>query len=71
MKTWVHTSCPSRVIFGVGTADLPKDEVERLGCKRVLLLPTPAVAQAAARVRGTLGDRRRARPGLASRTRHG
>lgn len=56
MRNFVHTSHPSRVIFGTGTADQVRDEVERLGCSRVLLLSSPPVAKAAARVRDALGD---------------
>ncbi|WP_327123223.1 maleylacetate reductase and hydroxyquinol 1,2-dioxygenase domain-containing protein [Streptomyces sp. NBC_01727] len=56
MRNFVHTSHPSRVIFGTGTVGQVRDEVERLGCSRVLLLAGPAVAKAAARVRDVLGD---------------
>ncbi|MFJ7945792.1 maleylacetate reductase and hydroxyquinol 1,2-dioxygenase domain-containing protein [Streptomyces sp. NPDC096354] len=56
MRNFVHTSHPSRVIFGTGTVGQLRDEVERLGCSRVLLLAGPAVAKAAARVREVLGD---------------
>ncbi|MCX5314966.1 maleylacetate reductase and hydroxyquinol 1,2-dioxygenase domain-containing protein [Streptomyces sp. NBC_00154] len=56
MRNFVHTSHPSRVIFGTGTAGQVRDEVERLGCSRVLLLSSPPVAKAAARVRDVLGD---------------
>ncbi|MFB6704906.1 maleylacetate reductase and hydroxyquinol 1,2-dioxygenase domain-containing protein [Streptomyces sp. NPDC056333] len=56
MRNFVHTSHPSRVIFGTGTVGQVRDEVERLGCSRVLLLSGPAVAEAAARVRDVLGD---------------
>ncbi|MGY4902111.1 maleylacetate reductase and hydroxyquinol 1,2-dioxygenase domain-containing protein [Streptomyces sp. 900116325] len=56
MRNFVHTSHPSRVIFGTGTVGQVRDEVERLGCSRVLLLAGPAVARAAARVRDVLGD---------------
>ncbi|MGW1882578.1 maleylacetate reductase and hydroxyquinol 1,2-dioxygenase domain-containing protein [Streptomyces sp. NPDC001970] len=56
MRNFVHTSHPSRVIFGTGTVSRVRDEVERLGCSRVLLLSSPPVAEAAARVRDVLGD---------------
>ncbi|WP_411087337.1 maleylacetate reductase and hydroxyquinol 1,2-dioxygenase domain-containing protein [Streptomyces sp. 061-3] len=56
MRNFVHTSHPSRVIFGTGTVGQVRDEVERLGCSRVLLLFSPPVAKAAARVRDVLGD---------------
>ncbi|MEV6652542.1 maleylacetate reductase and hydroxyquinol 1,2-dioxygenase domain-containing protein [Streptomyces sp. NPDC051219] len=56
MRNFVHTSHPSRVVFGTGTVGRVRDEVERLGCSRVLLLSSPPVATAAARVRDVLGD---------------
>ncbi|MGW2564544.1 maleylacetate reductase and hydroxyquinol 1,2-dioxygenase domain-containing protein [Streptomyces sp. NPDC001514] len=56
MRNFVYTSHPSRVIFGTGTVAQVRDEVERLGCSRVLLLSSPPVAKAAARVRDLLGD---------------
>jgi alcohol dehydrogenase class IV/protocatechuate 3,4-dioxygenase beta subunit len=55
MRPFVHTSHPSRVVFGSGTAGRVAEEIERLGCSRVLLLAGPSVAQAAARVREVLG----------------
>jgi len=55
MKTFEYTANPARVLFGSGTAERVREEVERLGCSRVLLLAGPAVAQAAARVRESLG----------------
>ncbi|MFI6489019.1 maleylacetate reductase and hydroxyquinol 1,2-dioxygenase domain-containing protein [Streptomyces sp. NPDC050564] len=56
MRNFVYTSHPSRVIFGTGTVGQVRDEVERLGCSRVLLLSSPPVAKASARVREVLGD---------------
>ncbi|WP_369251795.1 maleylacetate reductase and hydroxyquinol 1,2-dioxygenase domain-containing protein [Streptomyces sp. R41] len=56
MRTFVHTSRPSRVVFGAGTVGRLRDEVERLGRSRVLLLSSPLLAQASARVREALGD---------------
>ena len=38
MRAFVHTSHPSRVIFGAGSAAGVADEVRRLGGTRVLLL---------------------------------
>src|SRR5882724_6706096 len=55
MQNFEYTANPARVLFGSGTVDRVRAEVERLGCSRVLLLAGPAVAQAAARVRGALG----------------
>jgi maleylacetate reductase len=56
MRTFVHSSSPLRVVFGAGTVGRLAEEVERLGCSRVLLLAGPALAGIAARVREVLGD---------------
>ncbi|MEU6096370.1 iron-containing alcohol dehydrogenase [Streptomyces sp. NPDC047079] len=56
MRTFVYTSHPSRVVFGSGTVDRLREEVERLGRQRVLLLAAPNLAWASARVREALGD---------------
>ncbi|MEU2930517.1 maleylacetate reductase and hydroxyquinol 1,2-dioxygenase domain-containing protein [Streptomyces sp. NPDC007251] len=56
MRTFVYSSSPSRVVFGAGTVGRLAEEVERLGCSRVLLLAGPALAGIAARVREVLGD---------------
>ncbi len=55
MNTFEYTANPARVLFGGDTADRVREEVERLGCSRVLLLAGPAMAPAAARVRESLG----------------
>ncbi|MGW0995243.1 maleylacetate reductase and hydroxyquinol 1,2-dioxygenase domain-containing protein [Streptomyces sp. NPDC002520] len=56
MRTFVYTSHPSRVVFGAGTVGRLGEEVGRLGCSRVLLLSSPPLAAASARVREALGD---------------
>ncbi|MFF0203746.1 maleylacetate reductase and hydroxyquinol 1,2-dioxygenase domain-containing protein [Streptomyces sp. NPDC005017] len=56
MRTFGYTSRPSRVVFGSGTVGRVREEVERLGCSRVLLLAGPAVAEPASRLRDVLGD---------------
>jgi maleylacetate reductase len=56
MRPFVHTSRPSRVLFGSGTVGRLRTEIEQLGCTRILLLSTPAVATASERVRQELGD---------------
>lgn len=38
---FVYQSAPSRVIFGPGTVTKLAGEIERLGCRRVLILSTP------------------------------
>ncbi|MFD7439229.1 maleylacetate reductase and hydroxyquinol 1,2-dioxygenase domain-containing protein [Streptomyces sp. NPDC059861] len=55
MRTFVHTSHPARVIFGPGTVGELAEEVRRLGGSRVLLLSSPPLADASARVRDALG----------------
>ncbi|MCK8681707.1 maleylacetate reductase and hydroxyquinol 1,2-dioxygenase domain-containing protein [Streptomyces lichenis] len=55
MRTFVHTSHPSRVVFGSGRIGQLAEEVRRLGGGRVLLLSGPSQAKAAARVRDALG----------------
>ncbi|MFD4504840.1 maleylacetate reductase [Streptomyces sp. NPDC058457] len=55
MRTFVYTSHPARVVFGAGTVERLGEEVERLGCSRVLLLSGRPLAAAAARVRQALG----------------
>ncbi|MFK0112111.1 maleylacetate reductase and hydroxyquinol 1,2-dioxygenase domain-containing protein [Streptomyces sp. NPDC091217] len=55
MRTFVYTSHPARVVFGAGTVERLGEEVERLGCSRVLLLSSGPVAAASARVRQALG----------------
>ncbi|MGW7522616.1 maleylacetate reductase and hydroxyquinol 1,2-dioxygenase domain-containing protein [Streptomyces sp. NPDC054783] len=56
MRTFVYTSHPSRVVFGTGTVGRLGEEVERLGCSRVLLLSSGPLAAASDQVREALGD---------------
>jgi alcohol dehydrogenase class IV/protocatechuate 3,4-dioxygenase beta subunit len=55
MRTFVYTSHPARVVFGAGTVGRLGEEVERLGCSRVLLLSSGPLAAASAQVRQALG----------------
>ncbi|MFE2990787.1 maleylacetate reductase and hydroxyquinol 1,2-dioxygenase domain-containing protein [Streptomyces sp. NPDC059262] len=55
MQTFVYTSHPSRVVFGTGTVGRLGEEVERLGCSRVLLLSSGPLAAASVQVREALG----------------
>jgi alcohol dehydrogenase class IV/protocatechuate 3,4-dioxygenase beta subunit len=55
MQTFVYTSHPSRVVFGAGTVGRLGEEVERLGCSRVLLLSSGPLAAASVQVREALG----------------
>ncbi|MEV6025367.1 maleylacetate reductase and hydroxyquinol 1,2-dioxygenase domain-containing protein [Streptomyces sp. NPDC052036] len=56
MRTFVYTSHPARVIFGSGTVGRLREEIERLGRHRVLLLSGPDLAWASAKIREALGD---------------
>ncbi|HEY0526635.1 MAG TPA: maleylacetate reductase [Stellaceae bacterium] len=47
MRPFVHTSLPVRVIFGEGTRASLGVEIERLGCRRALVLTTPGQRAAA------------------------
>jgi maleylacetate reductase len=53
---FVHTSRPSRVVFGVGTLETVADEVSRLGRSRVLVLASPELAEPGDRVEKALGS---------------
>ncbi|MER5221764.1 maleylacetate reductase and hydroxyquinol 1,2-dioxygenase domain-containing protein [Streptomyces flaveus] len=54
----MHTASPSRVLFGAGTVRRVREEAERLGASRVLLLSdgSPALRKDTERLREDLGD---------------
>jgi alcohol dehydrogenase class IV len=54
---FVHDTPASRVIFGNGSIAQVSTEVERLGCRRVLLVSGRSEAAFAARIAAQLGDR--------------
>ena len=54
MRGFVHTTDPVRVVFGTGTVSGVREEVERLGASRALLLSTPS-ARSVDPVRASLG----------------
>ncbi|WP_340384123.1 maleylacetate reductase and hydroxyquinol 1,2-dioxygenase domain-containing protein [Streptomyces sp. SS7] len=58
MRSFVHTAGPSRVVFGAGTLPQARDEAERLGGSRVLLLSdgSPVLRKDTERLREVLGD---------------
>lgn len=58
MREFVYTAHPARVVFGTGTVSCVREEVERLGCSRALVLASPARAEL---LGGVLGDRAVAR----------
>ncbi|AIJ21387.1 maleylacetate reductase and hydroxyquinol 1,2-dioxygenase domain-containing protein [Amycolatopsis methanolica] len=55
MRGFVYSAHPVRVVFGSGTVAQVREEVARLGGKRVLLLSGPSVRDAAQPVRDALG----------------
>ena len=52
---FVYTSHPSRVVFGAGSSSTLADEVERLGCRRALVLDHPQQQSTGAEVVSRLG----------------
>ncbi|MER5387672.1 maleylacetate reductase and hydroxyquinol 1,2-dioxygenase domain-containing protein [Saccharopolyspora sp. NPDC002686] len=56
MRTFVYAMNPARVVFGAGTRGQVRDEVQRLGCSRVLLLGSPPLAEAVDEIAGQLGE---------------
>ena len=56
MERFIYESLPSRVVFGAGSLDTLPAELDRLGCKRALLLATARRGQAEAIVK-RLGNR--------------
>ena len=58
MEPFVYQPISTRVIFGRGAVSRIKDEAERLGARRALVLSTPGRGEALARqVAGLLGER--------------
>jgi len=56
VTSFVHTTHPARIVFGVGTLETVADEVSRLGRSRVLVLASPELAEAGDRVEKALGS---------------
>ncbi|HEY3477709.1 MAG TPA: iron-containing alcohol dehydrogenase, partial [Streptomyces sp.] len=54
MREFTYTGWTTRVVFGTGTLDGLREEAERLGRSRVLVLTGPRQAALARRVRGLL-----------------
>ncbi|MFD3503590.1 maleylacetate reductase and hydroxyquinol 1,2-dioxygenase domain-containing protein [Streptomyces sp. NPDC058676] len=50
-----YTALPARIVFGHGTLDQVREEVERLGRSRAVVLASPAVAAAGDRIEKALG----------------
>lgn len=55
MRSFIYAGLPARVVFGSGTvASLPQ-EIERLGCRRALVLSTPEQESQAREIASRLG----------------
>ncbi|ATJ81292.1 maleylacetate reductase [Halomonas beimenensis] len=57
MQPFVYEGLPSRVVFGQGTLSRLEEELERLGCRRVLVLSTPQQRAQAEQVLAQVGER--------------
>lgn len=55
MQSFVHNGLPARVIFGSGTRSRLREEIERAGCTRALVLGTPEQAASARDLASSLG----------------
>ncbi|MEU6601666.1 maleylacetate reductase [Streptomyces flaveolus] len=55
MKTFVHRGQVTKVVFGSGARRRIPEEVDALGCRRVLILSTPGQVDRAAEIRDLLG----------------
>ena len=58
MEPFVYQAQSQRVVFGSGTIAAVCEEVNRLGCSRVLVLSTPQQEESAATVTRGLGKLR-------------
>lgn len=56
LEAFVYTSLPARVVFHQGARATVREEVERLGRKRAMVLSTPGRAAMAEEIAGLLGD---------------
>jgi maleylacetate reductase len=57
MQSFVYEALPTRVVFGAGTVAKLKEEVERLGITRALVLATPEQEGHAREIAASLGAR--------------
>lgn len=57
METFVYQALPGRVVFGPGKLAALPEEVDRLGCGRLLVLTTPEQKEHGDTVRKLLGER--------------
>lgn len=56
-NSFVYNANPSRVVFGSGSVEQLRDEVDRLGLSRVLVLSTPQQEDLARSLASRLGDK--------------
>jgi maleylacetate reductase len=56
MRSFTYTGLPSRVVFGSGTLATLPQEMERLGCRRALVLSTAEQASSAHEIAAKLGE---------------
>jgi len=57
MNNFTYNALPGRIIFGAGSLQLLADEIDRLGCKRAMVMTTPEQATQGDMVAELLGDR--------------
>lgn len=57
IDSFVYQYQPNRVVFGYGAIGKLSEEVEKLGCTKVLILCTPEQINQAQRVKAILGDK--------------
>jgi maleylacetate reductase len=57
VKPFTYTTLPARILFGVGIVSRLLDEVEALGCRRILLLSTDVQRGSAEAIAARLGGR--------------
>jgi alcohol dehydrogenase class IV len=57
MRSFTYTALPARVVFGSGTVAALPDEMERMGCRRALVLSTAEQETAGQEIAAKLGER--------------
>ncbi|MEX0637767.1 MAG: maleylacetate reductase [Burkholderiales bacterium] len=57
MNAFTYVSLPARVVFGAGSVARLRQEVEKLGARRALVLSTPGRSADVKRIAATLGER--------------
>lgn len=58
MAPFIYEGLPARVVFAAGARASLRDEVERLGCRRALVLSTPQQAETVDAISESLGELR-------------